>query len=218
MPAIRNIAVKNMRRITLIMVIIILCFSAVIQLSGARRTNRQNVLQIFSQVEQILDENSRELERVQKEYEARRLDHARTAAYIVQCGGNKQRRGAKKIAAYPEAGEIHILTQTVSLLRERILSIGAIRLNPESRSVFSSLFWRISFWSLCRIFRQILRRASRFNIQLSGVKTEALSYRSECTRPMCSRPRKIWSSLIFSLCSEQESGTASTPSIQTWRR
>ena len=67
MPAIRNIAVKNMRRITLIMVIIILCFSAVIQLSGARRTNRQNVLQIFSQVEQILDENSRELERVQKE-------------------------------------------------------------------------------------------------------------------------------------------------------
>lgn len=70
MLTIKKIIVKNMRKITLIMVLIILFLSTVIQIFNLRQTGRQNALRIFTQVEQILEENSEEPERVQGEYKA----------------------------------------------------------------------------------------------------------------------------------------------------
>lgn len=110
MLTIKSIVVKNMRRITLIMVVIILFLSTIIQLFSMQRTAQENARQIFDQVEQILDENSRELERVRSEYKDRCLNDARTVAYILEY--NPEARGdveeLKKIAANAEVDEIHI--------------------------------------------------------------------------------------------------------------
>lgn len=110
MTDIKSIVVKNMRKITLIMVAIILFLSTVIQIFSMQHTSSQNAQRIFSQVEQILDENSRELEQVRKEYENRCLNDARTVAYILEYNPEATNNvdELKKIAANVEVDEIHI--------------------------------------------------------------------------------------------------------------
>lgn len=110
MTTIKSIVVKNMKKITLVMVAIIFFLSTAIQIFSMHRMNRQNAQQIFGQVEQILEENSKELERVQEEYNAMCLNDARTVAYILEY--NPKARDdieeLKKIAANVEVDEIHI--------------------------------------------------------------------------------------------------------------
>ncbi len=110
MLTIKNIIVKNMRKITLFMVVIILFLSTGIQIFNARRTSSSNALRIFSQVEQILEENSRELERILKEYETTCLNDARTAAYIFEHNpaATNDLDELRKIAKNLEVDEIHI--------------------------------------------------------------------------------------------------------------
>lgn len=110
MPDIKSIIVKNMRKITLIMVMIILFLSTVIQIFSMRQTSRQNAMHIFDQIGQILDENSRELEKVRKEYEVTCLNNARTAAYILEYNPEAKDNveELRKIAAGIEVDEIHI--------------------------------------------------------------------------------------------------------------
>lgn len=110
MLTIKNIFVKNMKRITLIMAIILLFFSTVIQIFSMHRMSRQNALQIFGQIEQVLNENSEELKLTQKQYEAMCLNNARTVAYILKynpAAGDSVEE-LKKIAANIEVDEIHI--------------------------------------------------------------------------------------------------------------
>lgn len=110
MADLKSIVAKNMRRITQIMVAILLLLSTAIQVYGVRQTARRNALQIFSQIGQILDENSHELEQVRQEYESMCLNDARTVAYILEY--NPKARGdveeLKKIAVNAEVDEIHI--------------------------------------------------------------------------------------------------------------
>lgn len=110
MITIKSIVVKNMRTITLIMVIIILFLSTVIQVLNMQTTGREYALQIFEQVEQILDENSMELDRVQDEYAAMCLNDARTVAYILEYNPEAKNsvEELKKIASNAEVDEIHI--------------------------------------------------------------------------------------------------------------
>lgn len=107
---IKNIVVKNMKKITLIMVVIILFISTVIQIFNKHRIGRMNAEQIFEQVGQILEENSRELELVQKEYNAMCLNDARVVAYILEHNPNARDdvEELRKIAADVEVDEIHI--------------------------------------------------------------------------------------------------------------
>lgn len=110
MLTIKQIIVKNMRKITIIMMVIILFLSSIIQMVSMQQTGIQNAQQIFSQVEQILDENSSELEQVQEEYRTMCLNDARMVAYILEY--NPKARDdideLKKIAKYAEVDEIHI--------------------------------------------------------------------------------------------------------------
>ncbi len=107
---IKSIVVKNMKKITLIMMVLILCISTVIQIFNMHQIGRQDAQQIFEQVGQILEENSRELELVQEEYHAMCLNDARVAAYILE--QNPKARDdvdeLRKIAADVEVDEIHI--------------------------------------------------------------------------------------------------------------
>lgn len=110
MPTIRNIVVKNMKRLTWVMVVIILLLSALIQMTSLKRTSQKEALQIFSQVEQILEENSEELKQVRAEYNARCLNHARTAAYILEYNpaARNDIEELRKIAANMDVDELHI--------------------------------------------------------------------------------------------------------------
>ncbi len=113
MPTIKNIIVKNMRRITLLMVCIILLLSTLMQLISEQRIASQRAEQIFGQVGQILEENSLELERVRAEYKATCLNDARTAAYILEYNpaARDDLAELKKIAADLEVDEIHIFNK-----------------------------------------------------------------------------------------------------------
>ena len=101
MLTIKNTVVKNMCRITLLMVAVILVFSTAAQVVGARQTNRDTAQHVFDQVEQILIENSNELKRVQEEYAAKCLNDARMVAYILEFEPELQNsvEEMKKIAA-----------------------------------------------------------------------------------------------------------------------
>lgn len=110
MADLKGIVAKNMKKITLIMVALILICSTILQAYGVCQTARRNALQIFGQIGQILEENSRELEQVRREYEIMCLNDARTVAYILEY--NPEARGdveeLKKIAVNAEVDEIHI--------------------------------------------------------------------------------------------------------------
>ena len=110
MQTIKSIVVKNMRAITLVMVVIILLLSTVIQTFGIHQTNQENAMRIFSQVEQILEENARELEQVRAEYNAQCLRDARTLAYILEYNPAARDDIAelKRIADGMGVDEIHI--------------------------------------------------------------------------------------------------------------
>lgn len=110
MPDIKSIVMRNMRKITLIMVAIILFLSTAIQTFSLLRTNRQNALHIFGQIGQILEENSRELEQVREEYRVKCLNDARTAAHILEYdpAALHDVEALKGIAAELEVDEIHI--------------------------------------------------------------------------------------------------------------
>ncbi|MEY8480316.1 ATP-binding protein [Lachnospiraceae bacterium 48-21] len=99
-----------MKKITLLMVGIILFISTVIQIFSMHQVGRQNAQQIFEQVGQILEENSRELDLVKEEYNAMCLNDARVVAYILE--HNPEARDdveeLRKIAADVEVDEIHI--------------------------------------------------------------------------------------------------------------
>lgn len=110
MLTIKSIVVKNMKRIALIMVTIILFISTLIQIFSMHEVGRQNARQIFEQVGQILDENFGELERVQEEYKDMCLNDARIVAYILKCNPDARDdvNELKKIASDVEVDEIHI--------------------------------------------------------------------------------------------------------------
>ncbi len=94
----------------MLMVGIILFISTVIQIFSMHQVGRQNAQQIFEQVGQILEENSRELDLVKEEYNAMCLNDARVVAYILE--HNPEARDdveeLRKIAADVEVDEIHI--------------------------------------------------------------------------------------------------------------
>ena len=110
MLTIKNTVVKNMCRITLLMVAVILVFSTAAQVIGARQTNWDTAQHVFDQVEQILTENSNELKQVQEEYAAKCLNDARMVAYILEYEPELRNsvEEMKKIAAAMEVDEIHI--------------------------------------------------------------------------------------------------------------
>lgn len=114
MPAIDSVIVKNMQKITLIMIVILFPLSAVIQIFGTRQMERQNADQIFVQMEQLLQENSQELAQVREEYNAECLNDARTVAYILQHNpaAYANVEELKRIAANVGVDEIHIFNRS----------------------------------------------------------------------------------------------------------
>lgn len=110
MPAIKDTVVKSMKRISMIMAVLLLSLSLIIQVFTQMQNGRRGALQAFTQIERILDENSRELELAETEYEALCRNNARTVAYILEYNPAAQADAEElwKIAAAAEVDEIHI--------------------------------------------------------------------------------------------------------------
>lgn len=110
MPAIKDMVVKNMCKVTVFLTLFILFLSTFVQISDQQNQIQQNARKLFSQVDQILDENSKELEQLQQEYAASCLNNARTAAYILEHNpeAKDDSEELQKIAANIEVDEIHI--------------------------------------------------------------------------------------------------------------
>ena len=100
------------------MVVIILFFASAIQTCALLETARRNALQIFDQIDQILEENSRELEQLRQEYADMCLNDARTVAYILEHNPEVQDdlEELKKIADIAQVDEIHIFDKSGTIV------------------------------------------------------------------------------------------------------
>lgn len=118
MADLKGIIAKKVQKITLIMIVILLSCSTAIQAYGVHQAARQNALRIFSQIGQILEENSRELEQVRQEYATMCLNDARTVAYILEYNpaARNDIEELKKIAVNVEVDEIHIFDATGTIV------------------------------------------------------------------------------------------------------
>lgn len=110
MRTINNFVIKKMGQITLIMVVIILFVSIIVQARVLHHINQGVALKTFQQVEQIMEENSQELERVKQEYGAMCLQDARVVAEMLEYDPQAVYEMAQlqKMAADLGVDEIHI--------------------------------------------------------------------------------------------------------------
>ncbi len=110
MQSVKRLVVKKIWGIAILMVLLIMLFSIAMQILSLGRASLENAEEIFDQVEQIMVENSKELEQVRLEYETECLNDARTVAYILEY--NPAARSSveelKKIASDVGVDEIHI--------------------------------------------------------------------------------------------------------------
>ena len=84
MSKIKNIVSKHLYIIGFIMALFIVLMAAGVQIFREQQNNRFETEKIFTQVQHLLDENSKELEMIRTEYSEQCLDNAETIAYIIQ--------------------------------------------------------------------------------------------------------------------------------------
>ena len=114
MPNIRDLVVKYLSRVTLVMVTIILVVSVLTQILDEQRQAKESSVAVFYQIEQILTENQNELIELKEEYSQTCLKNAEVIAYIIQY--HPEILGDvdefKRIAELIEVDEIHIFDKT----------------------------------------------------------------------------------------------------------
>ncbi len=93
---------------------VIFLFVVFLQFRSTTRNAIAYAEEDFYQIDQILEENEAELDKIQGDFETSCLAHAKTAAYIIQCDPliyeDRDLNELKKIAALLEVDEIHIFS------------------------------------------------------------------------------------------------------------
>lgn len=114
MPNIRKTVVRYLRKITLIMVLVILIVSVLLQILTVQRNAQESSDAIFHQIEQVLAENQSELEQLKEEYSEHCLKNAETIAYIIECHPEvlESVEELDKISGFVGVNEIHIFDKT----------------------------------------------------------------------------------------------------------
>lgn len=114
MHTLQKIISRYIYRIIGILVAVILVIVLYIQVINEKKLAQENAVRTFSQMEQILEENQKELEKIQEEYRQTCLNNAEVIARIIEgdpevlCSVGE----LKKIAASVEVDEIHIFDKT----------------------------------------------------------------------------------------------------------
>lgn len=114
MKTLKKIIRSYMFRVTLSLVTIILFIVLLLQIFNERRRTYENAMETLQQIEQVLEENQKELDEIQEEYRQTCLHNAEVIARIIE--GNPEVvndvNELKAIAASVEVDEIHIFDKT----------------------------------------------------------------------------------------------------------
>lgn len=115
---IKKMVVRYLRSITLILLFIILIVTILLQILTEQRKARESAQAVFVQIEQILEENSAELEQLKKEYSDTCLKNAEGIAYIIENNpyALESIEELTKIAVFAEVDEIHIFDKTGTII------------------------------------------------------------------------------------------------------
>ncbi len=113
MSNLRGMVVKYLRRITMIIVFVMLAVVILTQILGEQLKAKESSKEVFLQIENILAENQVELEEIKEEYTKTCLTNAEAIAYIIENnpGVMNSMEELKKIARLVEVDEIHIFNQ-----------------------------------------------------------------------------------------------------------
>ena len=114
MPKLKKMISRYMQIITLIMIVVTLVVALQVQIKGEQRQAQENSNAMFYQIEQILEDNQRDLPELKGEYEETCLNSAKAIAYIIQYHPDvlESVEELKKIAELLEVDEIHIFDKT----------------------------------------------------------------------------------------------------------
>lgn len=130
-----------MYKVTFALVSVILVSVLVLSIANEQRRAWETADKIFQQMDKILEENGKEMERLRKEYSQKCLHDAETIAYILEKNPKARydRDELRKIAKFIEVDEIHIIDERGEIISGTHPVIMAITLIPGSRCAFSSL-------------------------------------------------------------------------------
>lgn len=114
MNTLKKIISRYMFQITLCLVSVILLFVLLIQIVTDQRRVYENAMETLQQIEQVLEENQKELLEIQKEYRQTCLHNVEVIARIIEREPEVKNdvEALKKIAVSVEVDEIHIFDKT----------------------------------------------------------------------------------------------------------
>ena len=114
MLTLKKIISRYMYKISCILVVVILLIVFYVQLKNEQRLSYESSIRTFSQIEQVLEENQKELDEIKQDYKETCLHNAEVIAYIIE--GNKDIMNSvdelKELAVSVEVDEIHIFDKT----------------------------------------------------------------------------------------------------------
>lgn len=114
MQTLKKMITKYMRTISLGVVVVGLVAIMVMQMLNEQHQARESADRIFRQMEQVLEENQKELEMLEADYSQTCLHNAEAIAYIIEDNPKvlESVDELKKIAEFVEVDEIHIFDTT----------------------------------------------------------------------------------------------------------
>lgn len=117
MSNLKKMISRYMQFIALIIVLVTLVIAMGVQALGEQRKARESAIATFEQMEQILEENQKDLLEIKEEYSQTCLNNAEAIAYIIQYHPTvlDSADELKEIAEFMEVDEIHIFDKTGSI-------------------------------------------------------------------------------------------------------
>lgn len=114
MQNLKKMIVRYLIRIVLVIVLVILFVASGVQALNAQRTAQDSAASMLYQLEQLLEDNQKELDEISEEYTKTCLRNAEAIAYIIQYhpSAAESMEELKKIAAFMEVDEIHIIDKS----------------------------------------------------------------------------------------------------------
>ncbi len=113
MQTLKRIIVKNLLKLSVVMMLTILVIAALLQVLLVQDQSKESAIAAFSQIEQLIKANNDDLESVKAEYREMCLKNAESIAYMIQHNpdilGDLQE--FRKIAQMMQVDEIHIFNE-----------------------------------------------------------------------------------------------------------
>lgn len=115
----RKIIVRNMIKMVAILMFVMLSVIFLLQVLDCQRDMRSSSVDLFEQINQLMDENSEELEQLKDEYHELCLDYADAIAYILSEDESlmDDKDELNKIADFMQVDEIHIFDDKGTIIK-----------------------------------------------------------------------------------------------------